>query len=433
VIPAGTAVGEYTIEYLLGVGGFGAVYRAVQPLIGKAVAIKVLNRACSANPQVVSRFIAEARAVNQIQHRNIIDIFGFGQLGDGRHYYVMELLNGQPMDAWLGERGPIPLAQMLPILRPLARALDAAHAKGIAHRDLKPENVFLVRDPSADPDDPADAPFPKLLDFGIAKLLDPEAREHADHRTHTGTPIGTPAYMSPEQCKGRDVDHRTDIYSFGVMVFRMLTGQLPFTGGGFMEIAFKQMSEAPPRPSSIVPVPAGLDERVLWFLEKDAARRPATLAAGVRALEDLRAPLASVDAAPLGASREMPPLRAATPSFIGEAATIGAEPAPPLQPMSAPGPLAPAITLPAAPAPAPSRAPLVIGGVLVAAGIAAGVFFAGRAPEPTPVPAAAPTQAPTAAPTLAPTATPPTAAPSRNERAPASGRKKPGKDDIESF
>ena len=167
---------------------------------------------------MVSRFIAEARAVNQIRHRNIIDIFSFGQLDDGRQYYVMELLDGEPLDALIERDGRLPLAEAIPILRGIARALDAAHAKGIAHRDLKPENVFLGRDPTA-------RVFPKLLDFGIAKLLAPE--DGPKHKTRTGTPIGTPYYMSPEQCRGRDVDHRTDIYSFGVLAYRMLTGVLP--------------------------------------------------------------------------------------------------------------------------------------------------------------------------------------------------------------
>ena len=145
---------------------------------------------------MVSRFIAEARAVNQIRHRNIIDIFAFGQLADGRSYYVMELLDGEPLDAHLEQRGGSPLGEALPILRAIARALDAAHAKGIAHRDLKPENIFLVARVRRR------ALYPKLLDFGIAKLL---GDTRATTRPHdaTGAPIGTPHYMSPEQCRGQ--------------------------------------------------------------------------------------------------------------------------------------------------------------------------------------------------------------------------------------
>src|SRR5688572_1132212 len=138
-LEAGAKVGEYVVEEKIGEGGFGTVFRAAHPLIGKQVAIKVLSRRFSADPEMVSRFVAEARAVNQIRHRNIIDIFAFGQLEDGRHYYVMELLDGATLDAHLEQVGRMGLEEAVPILRSLAKALDAAHAKGIAHRDLKPE------------------------------------------------------------------------------------------------------------------------------------------------------------------------------------------------------------------------------------------------------------------------------------------------------
>ena len=408
LLKRGDAVGEYTIEHLLGVGGFGAVYRAVQALIGKTVAIKVLNRACSSNPQVVSRFVAEARAVNQIQHRNIIDIFGFGQLPDGRQYYVMELLHGAPMDVWLDERGPISLSEALPILRPLARALDAAHAKGIAHRDLKPENVFLVMDEAAQAD--GAAPFPKLLDFGIAKLLSPESREGSEHRTHTGSPIGTPTFMSPEQCRGRGVDHRTDIYSFGILLYRMLTGHLPFSGGSFMEIAVQQMAGKPAAPSSIASMPEALSDRILWFMEKDPDKRPPTLAAGVRALESLEVPLDALAASPLGHSREfsVPPRPVAiananpTPAEMAMAATIASLDVVPL-PAATPsfiGAVPPEAATPSVRA--PSRLVWAVVGALVLGAGSTALYLTRPAPAPTPPPeiptsAAAPvTQAATA-------------------------------------
>src|SRR5262245_5910185 len=185
----GTTVGEYQVEGKLGEGGFGAVYRAVHPLIGKHAAIKVLNRQYSSNPQMVSRFIAEARAVNQIRHKSIIDIFSFGTLEDGRQYYVMELLEGVTLDKFIKRNGRLSPEVAIPVLRSVARALDAAHAAGIAHRDLKPENIFLTFDEDG-------VIVPKLLDFGIAKLLGDSAL--TGHRTRTGTPMGTPHYMSPE-------------------------------------------------------------------------------------------------------------------------------------------------------------------------------------------------------------------------------------------
>jgi serine/threonine-protein kinase len=271
----GLTVGEYRVEGKLGEGGFGAVYRAVHPLIGKMAAIKVLHKQFSSNPQMVSRFIAEARAVNQIHNRNIIDIFSFGALEDGRQYYVMELLDGSTLDAYLKQRGRLSPEEAMPILRGIARALDAAHATGIAHRDLKPENVFLVFEDDG-------VVFPKLLDFGIAKLL---GESISAHKTRTGTPMGTPHYMSPEQCRGRNVDHRTDLYSFGVLLFEALTGKVPFDGEDVMEILMKHTTAPAPLPSQVCPaLPAALDAPMVAFLDKDPEKRPASLGVGLDAL-----------------------------------------------------------------------------------------------------------------------------------------------------
>jgi eukaryotic-like serine/threonine-protein kinase len=276
-LEAGQTVGEYVIDKKIGQGGFGAVYKATHPLIGKVAAIKVLSRKFSVDPEMVARFIAEAKAVNQIRHRHIIDIFSFGQVVDGRSYYVMEYLDGEPLDARLERDGRMPLEQALPILRAIARALDAAHAKGIAHRDLKPENVFLARDEEG-------GYFPKLLDFGIAKLMAQD--ENQKFKTRTGIPIGTPYYMSPEQCRGKDVDHRTDYYAFGVVAYRMLTGELPIDGEDYMSVLMKQVSEDPPPPSSRVPdLPFGVDDAIAWLMKKDPAARPPTLMMAIRALE----------------------------------------------------------------------------------------------------------------------------------------------------
>ena len=281
-LPPGLEVGEYRIETVLGRGGFGTVYAAVQPVIGKRVAIKVLARKYAADPDIVSRFAAEARAVNQIRHRNIIDIFSFSQLPDGRHYYVMELLDGETLDSYLRTYGRMPLDKALPILRAIARALDAAHAKGIAHRDLKPENIFLAHDTDG-------GTFPKLLDFGIAKLLAPE--DDVRHRTGTGVPIGTPYYMSPEQCRGRDVDHRTDIYSFGIVIYRLLTGAFPFEGDDYVELLYQQTNKEPSPPSSLRPeLPPSVDSAIAWMMRKDREARPPTVLEGVNALD----PTASV-------------------------------------------------------------------------------------------------------------------------------------------
>jgi serine/threonine-protein kinase len=274
-LAAGHKVGEYVVDEKIGQGGFGAVFRATHPLIGKLAAVKVLSRKYSSDPEVVSRFIAEARAVNQIRHRHIIDIFSFGELDDGRSYYVMELLDGEPLDVRL-EGGALSLEEAVRVLRSIARALDAAHAAGIAHRDLKPANIFLVHEDDGDL-------FPKLLDFGIAKLLGDAT---ALHKTRTGTPIGTPMYMSPEQCRGEGIDHRTDIYSFGCVAYEVLTGRVPFDADNHLEIMMKQIGEEPVSPSTIVPeLPAAVDEAIAWMMKKDPAARPPTLGAAIAALE----------------------------------------------------------------------------------------------------------------------------------------------------
>jgi serine/threonine-protein kinase len=272
----GTMVGEYRVERLVGEGTFGKVHAAVQPVIGKGVAIKVLGFEHAHKPQFVSRFIEEARAVNRIRHRNIVDIFGFGVLPDGRHYFVMELLEGETLSAYLARRGRLPPAEALGILRKVARALEAAHGAGIAHRDLKPDNVFITFDEEG-------AAFPKLLDFGIAKLI---GDAPLGHRTATGTPMGTPLYMSPEQCKGQVVDHRTDIYAFGVLAFEMLTGRRPFDADNVMEVLMAHMSTPAPPPSSKAPgLPPALDAALLALLEKDPQRRPPSILAAMNGIE----------------------------------------------------------------------------------------------------------------------------------------------------
>lgn len=275
-LPPGTPVGEYVVEELLGEGGFGSVYRASHPVIGKTVAIKILHAHYSANPQVVARFVAEARAVNRIRHPNIVDIFGFGQIDDGRRYYVMELLEGIPLDRYLRSAGAVPPEVAIPLMLGLAQALDAAHAAGIAHRDLKPENVFIAareRNRAA----------VKLLDFGIAKLLTDSAP--GDVKTRTGTPLGTPQFMSPEQCRGKVVNHRTDIYSLGILIHRVLTGALPFDSEDPLELLNLQASALSPSMSSVLSsLPPALDEPVFQMLQKDPDDRPESVLAAVEAL-----------------------------------------------------------------------------------------------------------------------------------------------------
>lgn len=274
VLAPGTPIGEYEVQELLGEGGFGAVYRALHPVIGKSAAVKVLKREYAAKPDIVARFISEARAVNQIRHKNIVDIFSFGKLDDGRQYFVMELLEGKPLDKVLAQQR-IALSVAIPMLQKLARALGAAHASGITHRDIKPENVFVTYDDEGQL-------VPKLLDFGIAKL---RVDNFSQHKTRSGMPMGTPLYMSPEQVHGRAVDHRSDIYSLGIVVFQVVTGTLPFSGETMMDVMMQQVNMEAPPPTSIDPeLAAELDAPILRMLEKDPAKRPDSV---IEAIDDI--------------------------------------------------------------------------------------------------------------------------------------------------
>jgi len=272
----GTMVGEYRVDRALGAGAFGAVYAGEQPLIGKKVAIKVLHRELSSDPEVVSRFVAEARAVNRIRHRNIIDIFSFGQI-DGQHYFVMELLDGLTLQELLDREGRLGVARALPILRGIADGLDAAHEAGVTHRDLKPENVFLAAQKDG-------SYFPKLLDFGVAKLV----TEDRAHRTGTGIAIGTPRYMAPEQTRGKNVDHRADVYALGVVIHEALTGRPPFDGTSVMDVLIKHATDPPPPMSSVrADLPPELDAPVLAMLAKRANARPSSAGGAVAALVEV--------------------------------------------------------------------------------------------------------------------------------------------------
>ncbi|WP_437311009.1 serine/threonine-protein kinase [Sorangium sp. So ce388] len=269
----GAMIGEYRVERMLGAGTFGDVYAGEHPLIGKRVAIKVLNRRFASDPTVVSRFVGEARAVNRIRHRNIIDIFSFGVI-DERHYFVMELLDGLTLGALIRREGRLSPGRAASLLEGIADALDAAHAAGITHRDLKPENIFVATEKGG-------RYFPKLLDFGVAKLAD----DALAHKTATGVAVGTPAYMSPEQVRGKAVDHRSDIYALGVIAHEMLTGTLLFQADSAMDVMMMHLLNEPPRASSVcADLPPELDAPVLAMLAKRAQERPPSAGAAVQAL-----------------------------------------------------------------------------------------------------------------------------------------------------
>ncbi|HEY5951298.1 MAG TPA: serine/threonine-protein kinase [Kofleriaceae bacterium] len=260
----GMTLGEYRVDRMIGSGGMGVVYAAVHPLIGKRAAIKILKKELCTDPVTLERFIDEARVVNQIGHPNIVDVFAFGALPDGRSYFVMELLSGETLRTRLA-RDPMQLDEICAIARPLARALEAAHAKHVVHRDLKPDNIFLVAGAE-------ERPTVKLLDFGVAKLA---RSDHRLEKTATGAMVGTPQYIAPEQAKGYTVDHRADIYALGGILFEMLTRRPPFVADNAMEVVAKHLMEPPVRPSTIVSgVPDELDSIVVRMLAKDPLQRP---------------------------------------------------------------------------------------------------------------------------------------------------------------
>jgi serine/threonine-protein kinase len=306
----GELIGEYRVEAKIGEGGMGVVYAAVHPRIGKRAAVKVLRRELCADASQVRRFLDEARVVNEIGHPNIVDVFAFGEMADGRCYFVMEWLKGCSLRERL-DAGTPTLAETCAIVRPLCRALQAAHAAKIIHRDLKPDNIFLVevRD---------EQPVVKLLDFGIAKL------QHSDHgiaKTATGAMVGTPQYIAPEQARGYTIDHTVDTYSLGGILFEMITGRPPFLADNAMDVVAKHLLEIPPRLSTLVAdVPYQLDSLVAAMLDKDPARRPslatvqATIDAVATAQRDSRASLPRVAFTltdGVGLSAAMPPVASA--------------------------------------------------------------------------------------------------------------------------
>ncbi len=269
----------------------GAVYLAEHTLLGNLAAIKVLLPELSSRQEIVDRFFNEAKASTAIKHPGIVQVFDFGYHTSGRDnsaYLVMEYLEGESLEGRLSRLGRLPVIDAMRIIRHCASALAAAHERGIVHRDLKPDNIFLVPDPQVDGGERA-----KILDFGIAKLSDDKTGKV---KTRTGSVMGTPVYMSPEQCRGAgEVDYRADIYSLGCVFFHLLCGQPPFVREGVGNLIFAHMSEAPPAARAIDPnIPPPVEALVARMLAKDPAHRPATMAALVGELKAMAQGLPAV-------------------------------------------------------------------------------------------------------------------------------------------
>ena len=397
----GQDVGGYVVEKRIGEGGMGVVYGANHPKIGKRAAIKVLSKALCTVPVAVDRFVQEARSVNQIRHPNIVDIFAFGELPDGRSYFVMEWLDGDPLSRRLAS-GETTLLEAVEILDEVADALEAAHEKGIVHRDLKPDNVFLVPLRGG-------RRIVKLLDFGLAKL---GGDEPGIVKTRSGIMMGTPVYMSPEQARGKNVDHRTDVYALGAMAFEMVAGRPPYDAETAFDILMQHISADVPHPKTHwAELPDALDAIIVRLLAKAPTDRPSlvefrqVLAGVVESLAPVNPSSVRTRRLSTAAARlnlHTPPPRAATP-LVQDGTT------PPSGEMSKPPTVAP-ISRPRA------VWRYLVGGVALAAAVAAGIVILAKGRE-RPAPAVPAASAPAAEPTPAATPAPPpsaaaTAAPS---------------------
>ena len=308
----GLEVGGYVIDGELGHGGMGVVYSATHPVIGKRAAIKILRPEVSRSPIAVERFIQEARAVNQIGHPNIVDIFAYGALPDGRAYHVMDLLVGESLRRRL-RGGVLHPSEAASVIDEIASALQAAHDHGFIHRDLKPDNVFLVQRDNRWPE-------VKLLDFGLAKLM-PDRGAPA-FTTKTGVMLGTPEYMSPEQARGASVDHRTDIYALGIVMFEILAGARPFPPLGDPLATLLQHAEEPPM--SLADVISGLPDEMVQLVAAMLAKTPgarpslAAVRTVIKRLRTTQLPTRSVAGRAVSSYAKLPvqPL-GVTPSYVG--------------------------------------------------------------------------------------------------------------------
>jgi serine/threonine-protein kinase len=272
--------GQFRISQRIGSGGMGAVYKAEQPDMNRFVAIKILHPKYLARPDLVSRFRREARAMSHLSHPNTARVFLYGQLEDGACYFVMEYLEGRNLAQTVRAEGPLDPVRAINIMVQVCGALEEAHRAGIIHRDLKPENIFLTSQGGIHD-------FPKVLDFGLAKVTEREMRPGSLILTREGMVFGTPEFMSPEQARGKPLDGRSDIYSLGMIFYEMLTGKLPFDAKQPMEFINHHVNTVPiPLSQRAIDrsFPPGLEEVLMRALAKEPEERYPTAAAFAEAL-----------------------------------------------------------------------------------------------------------------------------------------------------
>jgi serine/threonine-protein kinase len=248
--------GRYRIDGLIGQGGMGAVFRATDVSLGEVVALKFLLGRALPTTRQLERFLGEIKVVRRIQHKAVVHGYDIGEW-EGLPYIVMQYVDGRPLSGIVAQRGRLPLSDVLPIAAQVIAGLKAAHDEGIVHRDLKTDNILLDR---------AGAAY--ILDFGIARRMD------GARLTMAGEILGSPLYIAPEQARGREVDHRADIYSLGVILFELLTGELPYGGHDALAIALQHVLQPPVSPRSREPsIPAHIDRAILKCLQKDPSDR----------------------------------------------------------------------------------------------------------------------------------------------------------------
>ncbi len=284
MLTSGLQIGKYLLGRKLGQGGFGVVYLAHDSSLDREVALKFLNPEHTASPQILQRFLQEARSAAKIPHPGIVTVYECGQVtgtnspADGTAFIAMELLVGESLTDRLARSGRLAPDEAMEICRQVASALEAAHRAGIVHRDLKPDNIFLVQDPAV-----VNGERVKVLDFGIAKL---GRTASSSVQTQSMMVFGTPRYMSPEQCKSAaHVDFRSDIYTLGCILYELVCGKPPFAGAPGELIACHVLVEAPPVTATLPDAPPALAELIATMLAKEPDERPPTMAAVQRALE----------------------------------------------------------------------------------------------------------------------------------------------------
>lgn len=290
---------KYRLDRLLGRGGMGAVYQGTHVDLDRPVAIKLLLPDFIADQDALERFRREARAAARLNHPNVADTYDYGSLADGGAYIVMELIDGETLRAHMDASGPLPFAEAINIARQMASGVEAAHRSGITHRDLKPSNIILTRDHDG-------RMLAKVVDFSVAKLK--EGTTSGAALTATGSLIGTPRYMAPEQCADNRADARSDIYSLGVILYEMIAGRAPFEGPTTTAIAIKHIQEPPAPVETLRPdTPELLSKLVMQALAKPPSERPQTAQEFIARLDEALAELSpsELKERPLMAASEM--------------------------------------------------------------------------------------------------------------------------------